>query len=85
MGPNIKFVPGAYWDFLDHHIALTEMSLKESLELSGFCVERCEDRFLPYTMVGGSKPPLWTVALYLKVPLLWKLKGKQFLLIASKP
>ena len=85
MGPNIKFVLGAYWDFLDHHIALTELSLKEALELTGFEVERCEPRFLPYTMVGGSQPPLWMVGLYLKIPLAWKFKGKQFLLVARKP
>jgi hypothetical protein len=28
MGPNIKFVPGAYWDFYDHHLALTKLSLQ---------------------------------------------------------
>src|SRR5487761_1897732 len=26
MGPNIRFVGGAYWDFFDHHLALTELS-----------------------------------------------------------
>ena len=85
MGPNIKLVPGAYWDFLDHHIALTELSLKEALELTGFQIERCEPRFLPYTMVGGLQPPLWMVGLYLKIPLVWKLKEKQFLLVARNP
>jgi SAM-dependent methyltransferase len=85
LGPNIKCVPGAYWDFLDHHIALTELSLKEALELSGFQVERCQERFLPYTMVGGSQPPLWIVRLYLKLPLAWKILGKQFLVVAHKP
>jgi SAM-dependent methyltransferase len=84
LGPNIKCVPGAYWDFLDHHIALTELSLKEALELSGFQIERCHDRFLPYTMVGGRQPSLWTVRLYLKLPLAWKILGKQFLVVARK-
>ncbi len=85
LGPNIKFVPGMYWDFLDHHVALTELSLKEALELTGFQVTRCQDRFLPYTMVGGSLPPIWAVQLYLKLPFVWKWKGKQFLVIAAKP
>lgn len=85
MGPNVKCVSGAYWDFWDHHVALTELSLKEVLELTGFEVERCEERFLPYTMVGGRQAPLWTVSLYLKLPLIWKLLGKQFLLVARKP
>ena len=24
LGPNIRFIGGAYWDFWDHHVALTE-------------------------------------------------------------
>ena len=24
MGPNVRLLPGAYWDFWDHHLALTE-------------------------------------------------------------
>lgn len=31
MGPNIKLVPGAYWEFWDHYIPLTESSLGEAL------------------------------------------------------
>jgi hypothetical protein len=36
-------------------------------------------------MAGGSQPPLWAVSLYLKLPPVWKILGKQFLLIAVKP
>jgi SAM-dependent methyltransferase len=85
LGPNIKFLPGAYWDFWDHQVALTELSLKEILGITGFQVTECVDRFLPYTMVGGSQPPLWKIRLYLKLPFTWKLFGKQFLLVAQKP
>jgi hypothetical protein len=85
MGPNVKFLPGSYWDFWDHEVALTELSLKEILEITGFHVTECRDRFLPYTMVGGSQPPLWKIRLYLKFPIAWKLLGKQFLLVAHKP
>jgi len=85
LGPNIKFLPDTYWDFWDHETPLTELSLKEILELSKFQVIECVDRFLPYTMVGGSQPALWKVQLYLKLPFAWKLFGKQFLLVAQKP
>lgn len=85
LGPNIKYVSGAYWDFSDHYLPLTERSLTEAVELMGFRTERCLGRFLPYTMVTGFQPPLWTVSLYLQVPLLWRWFGKQFLLIAVKP
>lgn len=56
LGPNIRYLPGAYWDVWDHHVALTDLSLKEALETHGFHVEFCVDRFLPYTMVNRRPP-----------------------------
>lgn len=85
LGPNIRFLPGSYWDFWDHFVPLTEKSLVEGLNLSGFEVVRCEDRFLPYSMSQGFTPPLIAIQLFLKIPLLWKLFGKQFLVIGQKP
>jgi SAM-dependent methyltransferase len=84
MGPNIKYVPGAYWDFWDHHLALTEASLKEGLTTCGFKVIRCVDRFLPYTMAHGREYPVLFLRIYLKLPLVWRVFGKQFLLVAVK-
>lgn len=84
MGPNGKYVGGAYWDFWDHHIALTERSMVEILELQGFRVESVIDRFLPYTMVNVRAYPLFLVSLYLMFPLAWKVMGKQFLVVARK-
>ncbi len=83
MGPNVRLVPGAYWDFWDHHVPLSERSLCEVLELQGFEIERCIPWFMPYTMSEGSNPPLFFVWLYLKLPLVWRLLGKQFLVIAK--
>ena len=85
MGPNIKYVGGAYWDFWDHHLPLTEMSLREILELKGFQMERTVPRFLPYTMVGKRPAPIMAVKLYLRIPFAWKIFGQQFLLIATAP
>jgi SAM-dependent methyltransferase len=84
MGPNIKYVPGAYWDFFDHYLALTELSLGEVLEKCGFEIERSDARFLPYTMSQGTEYPLWTLKLYLAMPFVWPLFGKQFLVVARK-
>jgi SAM-dependent methyltransferase len=42
MGPNIKLIPGSYWDFWDHYLPLTEASLGEALENRGFQIERKE-------------------------------------------
>jgi len=83
LGPNAKFLAGRYWDFLDHHIALTEQSLSQALELNGFGVEVCVPRFLPYTMVSRT-PPLFLVRAYLRLPFAWRFFGKQFLVMAVK-
>jgi len=85
MGPNIKYTGGAYWDFYDHHIALTELALVELLKGCGFEIDRVTPRFLPYKMSMGRKYPAWMLRWYLKVPLVWPLFGKQFLVIARKP
>jgi hypothetical protein len=85
MGPNIKFLPGAYWDFWDHYVPLTELSLKEALESRGFGIERCIPKFLPYTMAAGPRYPLFVLKVYLWLPRLWRIAGKQFLVVALKP
>ena len=85
LGPNIRALAGAYWDFWDHYLPLTERSLGEGLELAGFEVRESIPRFLPYTMARERTPPLWLVSLYLKLPFAWRLFGKQFLVVAIKP
>src|SRR4051794_15512450 len=84
LGPNIRFVGGAYWDFWDHHLALTDSSLAEIMQLQGFQLERVIDRFLPYTMVNQRTVPAFLVSMYLKVPIAWRIVGKQFLVIGRK-
>ena len=85
MGPNIKLVNGRYWDFWDHHLPLTEMSLSEGFATRGFEIERSYDKFLPFTIVGGPEYPLWILEVYLKFKFLWRIGGKQFLVVARKP
>lgn len=84
MGPNIKCVPGSYWDFFDHYVELTELSLAEALSNCGYEIERAVARFLPYTMSRGREYPVWALRLYLAMPVVWPLFGKQFLVIGRK-
>jgi SAM-dependent methyltransferase len=84
MGPNVKLVTGAYWDFYDHHLPLTELSLKEAFDAAGLHTDYIWDRFLPYTMVSAPQYPVIFLRVYLALPLAWKLLGKQFLVIAKK-
>jgi len=83
--PNIRFVPGEYWDFFDHHIPLTDRSLCEALVLEKFEIEQSIARFLPYTTKSVLPQAPWLVRLYLKVPLLWRILGAQALVIGVKP
>lgn len=84
IGPNIKHLPGAYWDFFDHYLPLTELSLIEVLRKCDFEVVFCRDRFLPFTMSDGREYPTWMLRLYLKMPFAWPFFGKQFLVVARK-
>lgn len=85
MGPNIRYLVGAYWDFWDHHVALTDRSLCEVLRLTGFEIERSIARFLPYSMSTGWTPPPIFLRMYLKLPIVWPFWGRQFLVVARRP
>jgi SAM-dependent methyltransferase len=85
LGPNLRYLPGQYWDFYDHHLGLTHLSLCEALKLKGFEVEVCIDRFLPFTTQGSLPTHPFFVKLYLMFPLAWRVLGKQFFIVVQKP
>jgi SAM-dependent methyltransferase len=80
--PNVRYVGAAYWDFIDHRVALTERSLIEAAHAAGYRVERVIPRFLPYTTKSRIPSSSWLVRTYLRLPLAWRLMGKQTLLVA---
>ncbi|HEX6834333.1 MAG TPA: class I SAM-dependent methyltransferase [Rudaea sp.] len=82
--PNIRFLPGEYWDFFDHHTPLTDRSLVEGLQLAGFTPTVVYARFLPYTTKSRLPKSIALVKLYLRVPLAWRVLGKQALVVATK-
>jgi len=85
MMPNIRYLGGRYWDYLDHYLPLTHVSLVEALELAGFSTERVIPRFLPYT-VRDSKLPVTEglVRLYLRLRPIWPVLGRQMLVVAQR-
>ena len=52
--------------------------------MGDFEIESSIPRFLPYTMADGKHPPLLAVQLYVHLPFVWPLLGKQFLLTGTK-
>jgi SAM-dependent methyltransferase len=83
--PNIRFVGGQYWDFIDHHLPLTDRSLIEACGSVGLDVAEVIPRFLPYTTRSRLPQSPWLVRLYLAVRPMWRLLGGQTWLVARKP
>lgn len=81
--PNIRYTGAAYWDFIDHHVALTERSLVEAGEKAGLRTVHLIPRFLPYTTKGRLPASAALARLYLRVPLAWRLLGGQALYVAE--
>lgn len=85
MGPNFRYCAREYFDCADHILALSHVAVEEHLFAAGFDVERVVPRFLPYSFRSRlpSHPAL--VKAYLGFSPAWRLAGKQFLVIASRP
>ncbi len=83
--PNIRYAGGKYWDFLDHHLPLTERSLAEALQLVGLKPVEVRPRFLPFTTKSVLPQHPFFVWLYLKVPIIHRVLGQQSWIVAVKP
>jgi SAM-dependent methyltransferase len=84
LGPNIRYSYREYWDYYDHYLALSHLSLVEGLVLAGYVPETVIDRFLPYTMNNSRPTADWMIRIYLRLPPAWKAFGKQFFVVARK-
>jgi SAM-dependent methyltransferase len=81
--PNIRLVGGAYWNFIDHKVALTEHSLIEAGELVGLRPVKVVARFLPFSTKSRLPSSAALVRAYLAFPPAWWLMGKQTLYVAE--
>jgi hypothetical protein len=63
---------------------LTDRSLAEGVAAVGFDVTEVIPKFLPYTTRSRVPQSPALVALYLKVPLVWRFMGGQTWLVAVK-
>jgi len=85
MGPNFRYCAKEYFDFADHILPLTHITALEHLHSAGFEVEEVIPRFLPYSFSGVLPASARLTRAYLHMPLAWRLLGKQFLVIGTKP
>ncbi|MDV3351566.1 methyltransferase domain-containing protein [Leptothoe sp. ISB3NOV94-8A] len=82
--PNYKYSYKEYYDFIDHYLPITHLSLSEALKALNFKIDEVIPRFLPFS-TKGRPASVWMLRLYLKVPFLWNFFGGQMFLKASKP
>jgi hypothetical protein len=85
MGPNYRYAAREYWDCADHELALTHVAVEEHLYAAGFEPVETTPHFLPYSFRGRLPSSAALTRAYLGFPALWRLLGKQFLVVARKP
>jgi hypothetical protein len=82
LGPNFRYCAREYFDCADHVVPLTHVSVAEHLHAAGFEVEQILPRVLPYSFRGIFPPSPTLTRAYLRLPLAWRLLGKQLLVVA---
>jgi SAM-dependent methyltransferase len=81
--PNVRFCARDYWMFFDHITPVDDRALVEAFGLTGFRLVHRIERFLPYTAKSRLPQSVGLVKAYLKLPLAWRLLGKQSFLVAE--
>ena len=88
LSPNYKHAVRAYFDYFDHHLPLTDRSMAEALAIAGFDIAESIAQTLPLSTHGRlPQQRLLLRALvhaYLRLPVVWKLFGSQFFIVAHK-
>lgn len=84
LGPNFRYCYKEYFDFFDHRLPLTEKAVAEALHIARFTIELLQPQTLPFTFRSRLPSWTWLVRLYLQIPLLWRLFGAQFFVVARK-
>lgn len=82
--PNIRYAPGEYWDYYDHHVPLSHLSCAEAFAQAGFEVVELVGRFLPFTTRSWVPKHPWLVRAYLLCRPAWRIVGRQFLIVGAK-
>ena len=82
--PNIRILGGKYWDFIDHHLPLTDRSIVEALSYVGMNVVEVLPRFLPYSTKSLIPKNRTLIRIYLKFSILQRMFGSQAWVVGTK-
>ena len=85
MGPNFRYCAKEYYDFADHLLPLTHRTIEEHLAAADLQHQLTISRFLPLSFRSQRFSNPWLVKLYLAVPIFWRLFGRQFFIVATRP
>lgn len=83
LNPNIRFSPADYWDYFDHLTPVSDRSVVEVLTALGYKIEVCIPRFVPNTIKDALPKSPFLVKLYLHLPFLFPVFGKQMFIAAN--
>lgn len=84
LNPNIRFSTADYWDYFDHLTPVSDRSVAEALQAIGFEIEYCVPKFVPNTIKDNLPKWPFLVKVYLHLPFLFPIFGKQMFIVAKK-
>ncbi len=82
--PNIRYCAKDYWMFFDHITPIDDRALTEVFSMNGFALQKKIERFLPFTTKSKFPKSPFFVKVYLSLPFLWRIFGKQSFLVYEK-
>jgi ubiquinone/menaquinone biosynthesis C-methylase UbiE len=82
--PNIRYSNKDYWMFFDHITPIDDRALDEIFFTYHFTLIKKINKFLPLTTKSSLPKHPFFVIVYLALPLLWKIFGKQSFIIYRK-
>lgn len=82
--PNIRFLTSDFWMFFDHVTPIDDRALEELFLTQDFFLKKRVLKFLPFTTKSSLPKSSFLIKLYLRLPLLWLIFGKQSFLIFEK-
>jgi ubiquinone/menaquinone biosynthesis C-methylase UbiE len=82
--PNIRFASKDYWMFFDHITPIDDRALEEAFVALDFSLKKRILKFVPFTTRSRYPAKAFFVKLYIRMPVLWKIFGKQTFLIFEK-
>lgn len=84
LGPNYKYSYRKYFDFADHVLPLTHITVSEFLYGAGFEKIRAMPKTLPFSFRSRLPIDERLVRLYLSCPWSWRIMGRQFFVVGTK-